>query len=82
MAKRHKWEMNPQPFKKGNRHCTVCGLAEALTRYRYLSPRHGYRYGYRRHWYRNARVVAEGQRIPFDCPGSREAPNPTVPDPK
>ncbi len=77
MAKRHKWKANPN--KKRNRWCEECGLAEVVTAYTYLSPRNGYRRGFRRQWYRNARVVAVGPNIPFDCLGSREAP---TPDPK
>ena len=80
MAKRHKWK--PNPNKPKNRWCEECGLAEVVERYRYLSPRHGYRDGFRRYWYHKARVVAEGQRIPFDCPGSRDAPTPFIPEPE
>lgn len=75
MAKRHKWAPKSK-FKPRDRYCETCGLCETVTTYRYRTPRYGYKTGFRRRWYRLARVVSEGPRIPFDCLGSREAPNP------
>jgi hypothetical protein len=74
MSRRHKWVVNPQ--RKRNKYCSACGLGLAAEVYTYLSPRNGYRKGWHYTWYKLAKVVGRGQRIPLPCDKARIAPEP------